>query len=279
MIDVMHDYHKLEFILITNDITKAMIADNCGVDYIMIDLEIEGKSERQKGTNSLISTHTFDDILNVSKIIKKSKIIVRINPLSNKSKEEINMVISCGADFIMVPMIKNANEVMRLHEIVDDRVPTILLLENKDAMNNIESIILNSKASLIHFGLNDLAISLKLEFMFETLTNGYLEYILQKAIKISPKLNFGIGGIGSIGKGVIDSALLIKEHRRLGSKRVILSRSFLSSIDINDSNYSNEFCAQISKMTEIYNRTYSEEHYKLNKNQIKLLVDDYVKNK
>ena len=106
-----------------------------------------------------------------------------------------------------------------------------------------------------------------------------MEYILHKAIKISPNLNFGIGGIGSIGKGVIDSALLIKEHRRLGSKRVILSRSFLSSIDTNDSIYSNEFCSQISKMKEIYNRVYSEENYQLNKDQIKLLVDNYVKKK
>lgn len=278
MIELSRGYRKLEFILITNDASKAKIADDCGVDYIMIDLEIEGKLERQKGTNSLISTHTFNDIKIISQSIKNSRVIVRINPISDKSKFEIDKVISYGADLIMIPMIKNADEVMRLNEIVNDRVPTILLLENKEAMENIDSIIHNSKNSLIHFGLNDLAISMKLEFMFETLTNGYLEEILNKVKKISPMLNFGIGGVGSIGKGVIDSALLIKEHKRLGSQRVILSRSFLSSIETNDPIYFKEFCSQLSKMNEIYNKSYSLKQLQANASVIKQLVDKYVKN-
>ena len=37
---------------------------------------------------------------------------------------------------------------------------------------------------------------------------------------------FGFGGIASIGKGMLPAEKIIREHYRLGSTRVILSRSF-----------------------------------------------------
>ena len=42
---------------------------------------------------------------------------------------------------------------------------------------------------------------------------------------------FGIGGIACLGTGLLPAELILAAHLRLGSERVILSRSFTQSIE------------------------------------------------
>ena len=100
------DYPYIKLMYPTNDPKIAKIAEDSGVDWITIDLEIRGKKERQGHLDTLISYHNIEDIKKIKESISKAKIIVRINPMYHGSKEEINRAIEDGADIIMLPYFK-----------------------------------------------------------------------------------------------------------------------------------------------------------------------------
>ena len=81
----------------------------------------------------------------------------------------------------------------------------------------------------VHIGLNDLHLDMGLDFMFELLSSN----LLDGAARMMSELNipFGIGGIACLGTGLLPAELILAAHLRLGSERVILSRSFNQSIE------------------------------------------------
>ena len=172
----------LTLMYITNNPDVALIAQKYGVDRIWIDLEYKGKEERQKGLNSVKSKHTVQDIKNIAHLITTSKLLVRINPWDNDSVAEIEAVISAGADMIMLPMWKSVSEVTSFLNAVKGRVPVILLLETKEAVNCLDEVLQLSGIDEIHIGLNDLHLSYGYKFMFEPLADGLVESIINKII-------------------------------------------------------------------------------------------------
>lgn len=60
--------------------------------------------------------------------------------------------------------------------------------------------------------------------MFELLSDGTVEQLCSKFKQRG--IPYGFGGIAAIGKGLLPSEYVIKEHYRLGSTCAILSRSF-----------------------------------------------------
>jgi len=217
---------SLEYILITNEVQLALEAQESNIHRIMIDLEIIGKEQRQGHLDTVISRHNIKDVSKLCKIIDKSKIMVRVNPIHNQSSEEINAVIDAGADIIMLPMFTSCSEVEQFVKHVDNRAKVNLLLETPQALARVDEIIKYAEIDEIHVGLNDLHLGLGLKFMFELLSGGLVEYL---ANKIRPtKTKFGFGGIAQLGLGKLDSSLILSEHHRLGSEMVILSREFTS---------------------------------------------------
>ena len=68
--------------------------------------------------------------------------------------------------------------------------------------------------------------------MFELLADGTVERIISK---IKPTgIPFGFGGIAKIGDGLLPAEKIILENYRLGSTRVILSRTFLDNALVQD---------------------------------------------
>lgn len=214
----------MELLYITNEIETARQAESSGIDIIFVDLEKKGKKERQGHLDTVISNHCMEDVKKIRKILQKSKLLVRVNPLDTESSEEINQTIKYGADIVMLPMFKTVETVKRFIEIIDGRAETCLLLETSQAFCRIEDILKISGIDRIHIGLNDLHLSLGLDFMFECLSSGVVEYLVQKIKKTNIK--FGIGGIARIGEGELPAEKILKEHVRLGSEMVILSRTF-----------------------------------------------------
>ena len=100
----------------------------------------------------------------------------------------------------------------------------MLLLETPEAVELVDEILAVPGIDEIHIGLNDLSIGYGRRFMFELLADGTVEYLCFKFRKKG--IPFGFGGIASIGKGLLPSEFIIREHYRLGSGCVILSRSF-----------------------------------------------------
>lgn len=218
---------SLKLMYITNKQEVALIAEKYGVERIWIDLETLGKEERQKGMNTVKSQHTVEDIKRIKPLLTTSEMLVRVNPWNENSVEEIDAVVSAGADMIMLPMWKSAAEVTNFINAVGGRCKTTLLLETKEAAECLDEVLHNGGMDEIHIGLNDLHLSYGLTFMFELLSNGTVETLTKKIAEKG--IPYGFGGIAQLGGGDLPAEKIIKEHYRLGSTRAILSRSFCNT--------------------------------------------------
>lgn len=215
----------LKLMYITNNTDVAAIAEKYGVDRVWIDLETKGKEERQKGRDTVKNRHTVEDIKKIRPLLKSSELLVRINPWDKESRDEVEEVISAGADRIMLPMWRTVDEVREFIDAVGGRCRTLLLLETTGAENCLDEILKLQGVDEIHIGLNDLHMEYGLAYMFELLTNGKIEEICGR-IRDSG-IPYGFGGVGAIGAELHPRPEnVIMEHYRLGSGGVILSRSF-----------------------------------------------------
>ena len=200
----------LKLMYITNRPDVALVAEKYGVDRIWVDLETLGKEERQKGMNTVKSNHTVDDVKKIKSILSTSEMLVRINPWNENSIQEINDVVTAGADIIMLPMWKSATEVTKFLSVVDGRCKTTLLLETKEAVGCLDEVLENSGMNEIHIGLNDLHLSYGMTFMFELLANGTVEMLCEKIRKKG--IPYGFGGIARLGAGDLPAERIIMEH-------------------------------------------------------------------
>ncbi len=266
---------SLELMYITNSPAVALIAEKNGVDRVWIDLETLGKEERQKNINSVKSHHTIQDVEIIANMLTTSECMVRINPWNDNSLNEIEKVISAGADRIMLPMWKDPNEADAFLKAVNKRVSTTLLLETKEAAECLDEVLLNPLIDEIHIGLNDLHLSYGLTFMFELLSNGMVEKLCEKMKNAGIK--YGFGGIARIGEGMLPAEKVIMEHYRLGSARAILSRSFCNTEEITDIAEIEKVFAENMRLLREYEKTIlSSTHNDFAKN--KAQVADSVAN-
>ena len=221
---------NIKLMYITNRPDVAVIAENAGVDRIFVDMEYIGKSLRQGGMDTVQSRHTTADASEIRKVISKAELMVRCNPIHDKtaeygsSQEEIEDIVSSGADVIMLPYFKTAKEVETFVRLVDGRAKTFPLVETREAAESIDEILQVDGIDEIYIGLNDLSLAHGYRFMFQLLADGTVDYLTEKFRDRG--LPFGFGGIASLTGGMLPGSFVLKEHYRLGSSRVILSRSF-----------------------------------------------------
>lgn len=265
---------------ITNNPDVALIAEKNGVDRIWIDLETLGKENRQKGMNTVKSNHTVSDINTIKPLLSKSELLVRINPWNGDSGREIESVIAAGADIIMLPYWKSVEEVSQFIQAVHSRCKTTLLLETKEAVDCIDTVLQNGGFDEIHIGLNDLHLSYGLSFMFELLSNGIVEMLCEK-FKASG-VPYGFGGIARLGDGMLPAECIIIEHYRLGSTRAILSRSFCDTSKIKTIEEVDRVFSDNMKKLREYEASImhaSPEFFFDNKAKVREVVSEIVANK
>ena len=215
----------LEYFYITNNPEIASACERAGVERIFVDMEYIGKDERQGGLNTVKNHHTVEDVKSIRAAISKAKLLVRVNPIHDNSKEEINSVIEAGADYIMLPMWKSAKEVKAFLDIVGGRAKTMLLLETDEARLCLDEVLNFKGIDEIYIGLNDLHLSQHKKFMFELYVDGTVDEIVQKLKRANIK--FGIGGVGQVDtNNLLPAKNILCEHYRLGSSMVILARAF-----------------------------------------------------
>lgn len=231
---------SLNLMYITNKPAVAEIAEQAGVDWIFLDMEFIGKDARQGGLDTVQNHHTVKDVANIKAAVKKAKVLVRVNPIHEalpdypSSKDEIDATIKAGADIVMLPFFKTVEEVMQFISYVDGRAKTLLLMETVEAANLVDEILEVPGIDMIHLGLNDMHLELGMKFMFELLANGSVEKL---GNKIKAKgIPFGFGGIATLDGGALPGSKVLKEHVRLGSSMVIVSRSFCNTDIVTDLN-------------------------------------------
>ncbi len=267
----------LNLLYITNDPAVALIAEKNGVDRIMIDLETLGKEERQKNMNTVKSHHTVADAAALAAVLTTSELLVRVNPWNPDSPREIEAVIAAGADRIMLPMWKTAEETDAFLAAVDSRVGTTLLLETKEAAEIAEDVLKNPLVDELHIGLNDLHLSYGMTFMFELLADGTVERLC--GICRRRGIPYGFGGIARIGDGTLPAERIVKEHYRLGSTRAILSRSFCHAEQIEDKGEIERiFRENMARLREFEGSlaTLSAEDYRQNRETVGEIVKQIV---
>jgi hypothetical protein len=219
--------NSINYIAITNNPQYAKILDNCCVNQIMIDTESIGKTIRQPGNKTVINTHKIEDILLLKKENLKAEIICRINGFYSGSKEEIDLAINCGTDSIMIPMINNIDNYLEMVSYINNRCKIIPLIETPYSLLKLDNIISNIKIKQVHFGLNDLYLSLGMKNLFEVMKSNIFKQIFTYAHSFEHLKIIGFGGIGNpLNQQKIDPILILKEHLMLKSNSVILSRNF-----------------------------------------------------
>lgn len=214
----------MKLMMITNRPEQARAAANAGVVRMFVDLEINGKFERQGHRDTLISRHTFADVTAIRQAAPQAELIVRVNPWYEGSGDEIEQAVERGADILMLPMFRTLQEVQSFCAQVGGRARVIPLIENRDAADIVGAVANLDAVDELYIGLNDLHISMNKAFMFELLADGTVER-LSKEIQLSGK-PFGFGGIARVGEGLLPAENILGEHVRLGSSAVILSRTF-----------------------------------------------------
>ena len=270
----------LKLMYITNNVEVARIAQKYGVERIWVDLETLGKNERQGHIDSVKSHHSISDIKRIAPILDKSEMLVRVNPINERSEEEINQVIDAGADIIMLPMWKSKNEVISFLKYVNGKTKTVLLLETKEAVECLDDVLNMGGFDEIHIGLNDLHLSYGQVFMFQLLTDGTIENLCNKIKKYN--IPYGFGGIAKLGTGDLPAENVIQEHYRLGSTRAILSRSFCNVDNFNSiEDIDNVFFENIEKLRKyeesLKNNTTND--YLANEILVKKMVEKIVSSK
>lgn len=216
----------MRLIFITNDPDIAKISEDCGVDWVLVDLEKIGKEARQSDRDTVKSTHHVADIPAVKASLNNACLAVRINPPGRHSRLEIEEVIEAGAEIIILPYFSTVDEAKEFIDQVARRAETCLLVETMQAVSSIREIVMLDGIDYIHIGLNDIHIQRGSNFMFEFLSDGLVDELAERIREA--RIPFGFGGVGRTDKLKPSGARILGEHIRLGSTGVILSRSFIN---------------------------------------------------
>jgi hypothetical protein len=259
----------IKFLFITNSPDLASYALSSGVDRIFLDLEILGKQARQGHLDTLISRHSFDDVVKLRAIVPEGRLLVRVNPVNKNTEAEVDRLIRVGVDILMLPMFHSPKEVERFCLAVAGRTRICLLAETVGAMRTLAQCVRVPGVDEVHIGLNDFHLELGLRFMFETLADGFVDEMAQ--ILQFEGIPFGIGGVARAGEGLLPAELLLGEHARLGSTGAILSRTFhRQASSLEEIRKQMDFPDEIAKLRRAYNSFSTATRQKLNANQLEV---------
>ena len=214
----------IELLQISNDPQFARRCDAIDGMRLFVDLERHGKAERQAGRNAFLSDHQRDDVARVKAVLRRARLMVRVNPLNPGTAEEVDAVLAQGADCLMLPMFRSAVELRAFSALVAGRAPVVALLETAEALQCLDDWLATPGLFEVYVGLNDLHLSLGCRFMFEPLAQGIVQRVAEATRRRG--LRFGFGGIARLDEGLLPGRDVLAEHLRLGSQAVILSRTF-----------------------------------------------------
>ena len=271
---------SLKMMYITNKPEVALIAESAGVDRIFIDLEYIGKDIRQGGMDTVQSKHSLDDVNAVSEKLTKAELLVRVNPIHEKteayssSKEEIDTAIENGAKVLMLPYFKTVEEVEKFVELVDGRCKAMVLLETPEAAEIVDEIVKVKGLDEIFIGLNDLSLGRGKKFMFELLADGTVDTLIAKFKEAG--LPYGFGGLASLEGGLLPGKMVLKEHYRLGSTCVILSRSFCNTDKVKDLKEVEEIFKGVETIREYEKLCENADDFEDNRRMVKEAVSKIV---
>lgn len=238
------------FQFITGDPRMAAYAVSCGVDRIFVDFEVQGKAERQGHLDTVMSRHRWEDLPALRAASPGGGLLARLNPLGMGTDDEVSRCVDAGVDVVMLPMFRRMDEADRFVDLVRGRMRVCFLVETPDALRIIGDLVRSHPSCEYYLGLNDLHLALGHRFMFQPLVEGMVDHFAERCR--AGEADFGFGGIARVGQGDLPAEAVLGEHLRLGSSRVILSRSFHGrSPDVESLMRQMDLAAEIRALREV----------------------------
>lgn len=212
--------------LFTNSLARAAEADAAGIERIGVDLESIGKAERQGHLNTWISDHVEGDLVALRPSVRQSRLFARCNPPHPGFEDEIERLLALGANVLMLPYFHRADEARRFVAAVAGRATTVLLIETAPAAALTVELCRIPGVDEIHFGLNDLRLSLGWPSHFHVLVSPELERWCAEVHAAC--LPCAVGGVGRAGDNdlPIPADLVYAQLARLRATGSLVSRAF-----------------------------------------------------
>jgi hypothetical protein len=215
---------RLELLLFTTDADQVREASAAGIAGFVVDWERRGKRERQRGFDTQINDGDAADLRRV-RGSTRARVLCRINGVHESTAEEVDLALACGADEILVPMVRRPSEAEGVLELVKERASVGMLVETHDALGHLAELA-RLPLSRVYLGLNDLSIERRTSNLFEPVVDGTLERVREAFA-----LPFGFAGLTLPDRGrPVPCRLLIGEMARIGCRFGVLRRSFLRDV-------------------------------------------------
>ncbi len=195
-----------------------------GAAGIVVDWERRGKARRQAGEGTQINADTVEDLARM-RAATDGRLLCRINGAGPWTAGEVADALAAGADEILLPMVRTAEEVDRTLDLVAGRCGLGILVETQDAVDRVSELA-RRPLSRIYVGLNDLRIDRRSSELFRPLVDGTVD-----AVRAAVTQPFGVGGLTLPGGGFpVPGMLLAAELVRLRTGFTFLRRSFTADM-------------------------------------------------
>jgi hypothetical protein len=195
-----------------------------GAAGIVVDWERRGKARRQAGEGTQINGDTLEDLVRV-RAATPGRLLCRVNGFGPWTAGEVADAVAAGADEILLPMVRSAEQVDRTLDLVAGRCGLGILIETQDAVDDAAELA-SRPLTRVYVGLNDLRIDRRSTELFRPLVDGTVEAV--RAVVPQP---FGVGGLTLPGGGFpIPSDLLAAELVRTGADFTFLRRAFTADM-------------------------------------------------
>ena len=217
-----------ELALFSVEPERIAAAVAAGVRSVIVDWEYRDKAARQAGADTEINRFGVGDLSRV-RAATDANVIVRINAFGPDTRHEVRLAVDGGADEILLPMVRTANEVDATLEHDADRCRLGILVETVAACD-IAPALGRLPLSRVYVGFNDLAIDRRSCSIFEPVVDGTVE-------RVRPNFDvpFGFAGLTRVDRGEpIPCRLLIAEMVRDRCSFSFLRRSFHRDVPLDD---------------------------------------------
>jgi len=148
--------------------------DHLNADIIVINLE-DGVAPQMKKRALLLSAVFISHLKSST-----SKIIVRVNPIHEGGKEEIELLNRVKPDVIRVAKIRTRDDVKEVLKILDPDIKLHISIETKESLKNLTELNVDGKVECCSLGIMDMLNSMGLPQNILELNNPTIEYILSR---------------------------------------------------------------------------------------------------
>ncbi|NPA27640.1 MAG: CoA ester lyase [Epsilonproteobacteria bacterium] len=162
--------------MMLNPLNKRHLEKVSSIDASLVTLNLE---------DAIAKSRKKEALLNIASFLEKnlpinSKIIVRVNPLNEGGKEEIEFLNQFNFKAIRVPKVKSKEEIDQALKLIKKELELHISLETKEAFYNIKDWKIDDRFTMANLGILDLLYSFSLFQKMLDINNPTIEYILSK---------------------------------------------------------------------------------------------------